>query len=1195
MEKEMDDGAPGHWPAPLYNQDSILGSFLSPQAQFCKINHVQKTRNSGCLLLSWNAGSLNSKLPELSDFLAQHHPHVMSIQEHRLDFTPTFPGYHWLSSSPYVALLIRDDVSFENRHLDLDFDYKAIQVGSSTIIGSYVNPTSPSSVFSKLKSLPSQSVLLGDFNSRSFAFGLLNGQVPTLLGSALDRFLASSPRFRAHAPSSFTFKSGRYESILDGFISSDKMWPKNLDLTHAFGTQHACIGAEFCIPGLTLDPKNSKRKKPCSESKIIIRTEYDKFDHQFLSEISSENCVEWFREAVALEEKCKSPLEIKIHGSSHSQSAWWNNTCRKAIQARNRAWRILNNNKSFKLDQILRAQHALLKTAAKRAIADAKALWTALTMEMHSQDIWTGFHKLQGWKGKTFQPSHTPEQAATRVENIAKLFSSVAPDVPQLSPFPIPPRKTSILLERWEIASSIDSLKRKSSKGPDMVSPNLLKFLWHSSHQLTLWKLFNLIANNIPDEYRTALTKPIPKPSGGWRPIALLSQVMKVVERALARRLRHYNFPNQYCRSGASTSHAVMRLQHLAVKYQDGGIFLFTDISKAYDRVPLKLLIDKINKLNIADELKEFLSDWLHSRSFKVIQDGAVSSAQTIYVGIPQGSPLSPFLWKAFFSDLPCDSRDLLYMDDVCLVACSIAGIRKKVAALEKWAAANFVRFDEKKTRIFFASPTEGLDADLTLQNFTIQGTETYKYLGIYLGPIGPRGFSLSAHMHAETLEINKRIKMVAALAKHCDLNRSRQIFLAIVRSKMEYCLIIKKDHLHTLEKLQSKGLSMLTGSSLKHSILANRFCKIPPMEDYYRQVCMRSRASIIGLNNRIEKDLQSDFSQEEIFLYSPLSWLAQNSGLPQYDGLHLRPLDFGSRSSSILSYYLDQLPWTYSSSTVAVDTAHYFCDGGFKDRVGSYGIAEYISPEGSREIKSLQPLRTHQRAFMPCLSAYEAECWAFLVSLKQCERLPSTIKFVHIFTDSMSLLDKLRHVWVQNSPQSGIIIEILETMFQLFHEQDILVRPFWVPGHSGNIGNEKADHLAQQGLLLPPGKHPLGAEAWKFYGKLEGQMERDPDFPLSYSAVAGQGARMRRCTFGILTGIYDVKRYLAYKFYGDKSCRFCAHTVETVDHLLFYCRHEKPLIAREKTRMHEFTAADKFNPSLWPEAFKMLRLLQIH
>ncbi len=278
-----------------------------------------------------------------------------------------------------------------------------------------------------------------------------------------------------------------------------------------------------------------------------------------------------------------------------------------------------------------------------------------------------------------------------------------------------------------------------------------------------------------------------------------------------------------------------------------------------------------------------------------------------------------------------------------------------------------------------------------------------------------------------------------------------------------------------------------------------------------------------------------------------------------------------------------------------APQIAHYFSDGGFKDRVGSYGIAEYFSLDAPRPLAELEPVRTHSRSFMPCLSPYEAECWAFLISLKQCERLPSQIKIVHIFTDSMSLLDKLRHVWVQNCPQGGIITEILETIYKLYHEQNLLIRPFWVPGHSGNPGNELADSLAKVGLLKEPGRHPLSADAWKYYGKLEGRLEQLPDFPLSFSTVSGQGARLRRCTFGVLTGVYDVKRYTAYKFNGDQFCRFCSTHIETLDHLLFECSNALPIQAREQTEMSSFSASDKFNPNLWPEAYRMLSLLQIH
>lgn len=202
-------------------------------------------------------------------------------------------------------------------------------------------------------------------------------------------------------------------------------------------------------------------------------------------------------------------------------------------------------------------------------------------------------------------------------------------------------------------------------------------------------------------------------------------------------------------------------------------------------------------------------------------------------------------------------------MEDICLTANTMSTARRKLKDLERWASAHHVRFDPRKTKVFFAFSTEGADADLHLQGFPLETTDTYKYLGITLGKLGPRGFSLDTHMKQEYAEIRKLLKLLRQAIKGCSLDMSRRLYLAMVRSKMDYCLILKKE-----------------------------------------ATCMRARSAIIGLNNCLEHILQEEFD-DEVYHYSPASWLTYYSALHEHDDEHLSPLEFPSDRACRMSFLL--------------------------------------------------------------------------------------------------------------------------------------------------------------------------------------------------------------------------------------------------------------------------------------------------
>ena len=287
------------------------------------------------------------------------------------------------------------------------------------------------------------------------------------------------------------------------------------------------------------------------------------------------------------------------------------------------------------------------------------------------------------------------------------IFSSTTLCEPTLSELSLSPEDVLVCLRTLDV---------DKATGPDGISPRLLM---ETAHQiaLSLCTLFNRSLDNgfLPEEWKLANIIPVFEKGDkthveNYRPKSLFCVVSKVFERCILNKLRdhllklvnssqHGFIPGRSC-----TTQLVEVLNHIGSLLDSGKQtdVIFMDMSKAFDKVNLAALINKLSNYGIRGSLLNWFSHYLHGRLQRVTTLGATSSKKTVSLGVPQGSILGPILFL-YVNDLPDavqNARVASFADDTKIFhrvdSTSNAVLpQNDLSNLEKWFSTSGLVFNQ--------------------------------------------------------------------------------------------------------------------------------------------------------------------------------------------------------------------------------------------------------------------------------------------------------------------------------------------------------------------------------------------------------------------------------------------------------------------------------------------------------------------
>ena len=255
--------------------------------------------------------------------------------------------------------------------------------------------------------------------------------------------------------------------------------------------------------------------------------------------------------------------------------------------------------------------------------------------------------------------------------------------IPIIEPYPfLGEYLDTFVISQEMVQTKLEQLNEGKTPGPYKWHPLMLKNLADVVAS-PLSQLFQKSLNEgiVPSTWLKACITAIHKKGsknepGNYRPISIISIICKLMESIVRDKLvshmernnlfskkQHGFVPLRNCMTNLLTC---IELWTEMIEHGLPIDIIYTDFAKAFDRVPHRRLVKKLQNLGIVGNTLKWIEAFLSGRSQCVRVENELSPWAPVKSGIPQGSVLVPILFVCFINDLPnmVNSRCQLFADD---------------------------------------------------------------------------------------------------------------------------------------------------------------------------------------------------------------------------------------------------------------------------------------------------------------------------------------------------------------------------------------------------------------------------------------------------------------------------------------------------------------------------------------------------
>ena len=334
---------------------------------------------------------------------------------------------------------------------------------------------------------------------------------------------------------------------------------------------------------------------------------------------------------------------------------------------------------------------------------------------------------------------------------------------------PIPPkvRMNSVArdLTMDEFLCSLKKMAKGKAVGIDELPIEAVLYLSEEARKGLLEAMnYSYIHGDVPLVWRRGCIIPVLKPDknaaelDSYRPVTLTSQISKLMERMIARRIIYEIHPHLHSsqygfRAGLSTVDALMEIVDEIVRafdhyerYEHDGtgqrhtyeraLAVMVDYSSAFDTIGHHAVLQQLENMGCGQFELRWVRSFLSGRQGKVVVNETSSDWKDFESGVPQGTVLGPLLFIVAINDLlgelhATGIKCVTFADDVTLIARNMSVddcIEQAQIALDiidRWTHRSCMEVNIKKTfGILFTKSHNKSPFDSFTKKLTYRGKE---------------------------------------------------------------------------------------------------------------------------------------------------------------------------------------------------------------------------------------------------------------------------------------------------------------------------------------------------------------------------------------------------------------------------------------------------------------------------------------
>lgn len=637
---------------------------------------------------------------------------------------------------------------------------------------------------------------------------------------------------------------------------------------------------------------------------------------------------------------------------------------------------------------------------------------------------------------------------------------------------------------REELDYAIKKAKKGTAPGTDGITTAMLKNLPEEAKRALL-RYFNEIWEDgkLPGSWKHSVVVPIPKPNKpkdkieNLRPISLTSNICKTMERMVLGRinwtLEHENrlHPMQTgFRKALCTQDSLALLHHDLTSKKPTvtpKILVAVDIRKAFDLVPHSSVLKGARSCGIQGKMLKFIEEFLRDRTYSVCVGEERGPTQRNHIGVPQGAILSPTLFNIVMSRLAWKLDNIknlsftIYADDVTLWTKGgvydrqANAIKEGLKAIEEFTHEVSLQAAPDKTALILIATPGGRKKHegkhiFCLAGTRLQPTESTKILGMHICQNGKANDWLKALTKNwnHTLSI---IRRTATKSWGANEETLRMLIKAFLVSKATYGFnytTLSSSQKESIKILMRKAQRVVTGLP-KHARKeeVRKWAELNEIEDVAEESATTQKVRLHGTKagRAILIKMRNICPQMEEPEEEPPPW---ESALIKTDVPDKRD-QVRDRETAGMKHLrrVKKLQKKENTQVIYTDAT--------VTKEGKAACAWFNTTKNNYGRRLLEEGTHVKRAELEAVAdAIQSHCH-------------EEKKTIYLFSDSREAIEELRNPCTMDKAAQKIMINIKEA-----RSKDTNFYLEWVPGHSGILGQDRAEREAKAEIIFQYYRH---------------------------------------------------------------------------------------------------------------------------